>query len=144
MLCGTRDQTQRQYHDYLKKIEDTNRQLEDTMSTDDFAKVTQITETTSAKKFKTESKRLKEKFGKVQGNEVTIESEERECKLKYEIVDLTKDGVDEDIKEYLKLGLDFSETPRKIPWEKVIIETEKMCKTIEDEKFAFHFMYWIY
>ena len=29
---------------------------------------------------------------------------------------------------------DFSETPKSIPYEKIIIETEKMCKTIETEK----------
>ena len=63
-----------------------------------------------------------------------VNREERECKLKYEVFDLTKDGVDEDIKEYLKLGPDFSEAPRKIPWKKVIIETERMRKTIEVEK----------
>ena len=34
----------------------------------------------------------------------------------------------------MKLGPDFSETPRKLPFEKIIIETEKMCKTIEEEK----------
>ena len=50
--------------------------------------------------------------------------------------DLTKDGIDDDVREYLKLGPDFSEAPRKVPFEKIIIETEKMCKTIEDEKEA--------
>ena len=32
-----------------------------------------------------------------------------------------------------QLGPDFSETPRKIPYEKIIIETEYMCKMIEKE-----------
>ena len=47
--------------------------------------------------------------------------------------DHTKDGIDDDIKEYLKLGPDFSETPKKLPYEKVIIETEKMCQLIDKE-----------
>ena len=46
---------------------------------------------------------------------------------------MTKDGIDDDVKEYLKLGPDFSETPKRLPYEKVIIETEYMCKTIEGE-----------
>ena len=37
---------------------------------------------------------------------------------------------------YLKLEPDFSETPNRLPYEKVVIETEKMCQTIEKEKEA--------
>ena len=47
---------------------------------------------------------------------------------------MTKDGIDDDVQEYLKVGPDFSEAPRKLPFEMIIIETEKMCKTIEDEQ----------
>ena len=46
---------------------------------------------------------------------------------------MTKDGIDEDIEAYPKLGPDFCETPRRIPNEKIITETEKMCKVIKDE-----------
>ena len=63
-------------------------------------------------------------------------TEQRTSKLKQEVYDMTTDGIDEDVKEYLKLGPDFSEAPKKIPYEKIIIETERMCKTIEDEKEA--------
>ena len=62
MLCATQDQTQQQYHDYLKRIKDINEQLDDSKSTDNYIKVTQITETTRENQFKVESKRLKEKF----------------------------------------------------------------------------------
>ena len=48
-------------------------------------------------------------------------------------MDLTNDGIDEDVKEYLKLGTDFSETPKKMPYERIITETEYMCKIIEQE-----------
>ena len=51
----------------------------------------------------------------------------------HEVNNLTKDGIDEDVKAYLKLGPDICETPKRIPYEKIIIEIEKMCKTIEDE-----------
>ena len=47
---------------------------------------------------------------------------------------MATDGIDEDVKSYLKLGPDFSETPRRLPYEKIIIETERMCKVIEEEK----------
>ena len=55
-------------------------------------------------------------------------------KIKVEVVDLTKQGIDEDIKSYLALGPDFCEAPTKIPYEKIIAETEKMCSsTIKEE-----------
>lgn len=54
-------------------------------------------------------------------------------KIKVEVVDLTKQGIDEDIKNYLALGPDFCEAPTKIPYEKIIAETEKMCSTIKEE-----------
>jgi len=54
-------------------------------------------------------------------------------KIKVEVIYLTKQGIDEDIKEYLALGPDFCEAPTKIPYEKIIAETEKMCSTITEE-----------
>ena len=63
-------------------------------------------------------------------------TEQRESKLKHEVYDLTKDGLDEDVKSYLKLGPDFSEAPKTLPYEKIITETERMCKIIEEEKEA--------
>ncbi len=59
---------------------------------------------------------------------------QRESNLKHEVFDLTKDGIDEDVKVYLQLEPDFSEVPRKLPYEKIIIETENMCRTIDKEK----------
>ena len=53
--------------------------------------------------------------------------------LQHEVYDLAKDGIVEEVRTYLKLGLDFCETPRRLPYEKIVIETEKMCKVIEDE-----------
>ena len=49
-------------------------------------------------------------------------------KLQHEVHDLTKDGIDEEVKAYLKLGPDFSETPRALPYEKIIIETESITQ----------------
>ena len=57
----------------------------------------------------------------------------KKLKITKEVVDLTTSGVDEDIKAYLSLGPDFCEAPLKIPYEKIISVTEKMCDTVESE-----------
>ena len=54
-------------------------------------------------------------------------------KIKKEVVDLTKNGIDNDIKQYLSLGPDFCETPRRVPYETIITETEKICSMIRKE-----------
>ena len=54
-------------------------------------------------------------------------------KIKKEVVDLTKNGIDNDIKQYLSLGPDFCETPRRVPYETIITETEKICLMIREE-----------
>ena len=51
-------------------------------------------------------------------------------KIKVEVVDLTKQGIDDEIKSYLSLGPDFCEAPTRVPYEKIIAETEKMCSVI--------------
>ena len=91
-----------------------------------------ITENSRENKYKKESNRLKEKFETLRGKDTN--NEHRESTLKHEVYDLTTEGIDEDVKSYLKLGPDFSETPRRLPYEKIIIETERMCKVIEEEK----------
>ena len=134
MLRATCNQTREKYHNLLKNISEVNKQLEKAMSKDDFTNIKNVTEMSREQKYKKESQRLKEKFEKLQGKKNTLITEERNKKIKYEVYDLTKDGIDEDVKEYLKLGPDFSEAPKKLPFEKIIIETERMCKTIEEEK----------
>ena len=94
-----------------------------------------VTEKSRENKFLKERKRLQEKFERL---DTTVSTQEvgnqiQERKLQHEVYDMTKDGIDEDVKAYLKLGPDFCETPKRIPYEKIIIETEKMCKVIEDE-----------
>ena len=80
-----------------------------------------------------ESQRLKEKFEKLhKGSPRQCENTEKK-KLQHQVYDLTKDGIDDEVKAYLTLGPDFCETPRRLPYEKVVIETEAMCKTILDE-----------
>ena len=54
-------------------------------------------------------------------------------KIKVEVVDLTKQGIDDKIKSYLSLGPDFCEAPTRVPYEKIIAETEKMCSVIKGE-----------
>ena len=99
----------------------------------DMETIRNVTEKCRENTYLKESKRLKEKFEILQKKEISTKEENKKTKIKYEIFDLTKDGIDEDIKAYLKLGPDFSETPQRIPYEKVVIETEKMCKIIELE-----------
>ena len=51
------------------------------------------------------------------------------------MVDLTKDGFDDDsVKAYLRLGPDFNETPKQIPYEKIIVETEKCSSQMRRTK----------
>ena len=105
-------------------------------SKNDFDKVNNITERSRKNQFKKESKRLKDKYEKLQQKRASQDDKKRETKLKHEVIDLTKDGIDEDVKAYLRLGPDFSEAPKRLPYEKIIIETETMCKVIEKEKEA--------
>ena len=62
-----------------------------------------------------------------------MDTKRKDGKLQHEVHDLTREGIDKDVKAYLKLGPDFCETPRRLPYEKIIVETERMCKVIEDE-----------
>ena len=41
--------------------------------------------------------------------------------------------VDDDIKQYLSLGPDFCEITRRVPYERTIAETEKICSMIRRE-----------
>ncbi len=120
MLRTTRDRAKQQYHEYLKKINEVNAQLQSTMSSEDFVTVTNATEKSREYKFKKEKTRLKEKFEQLNAVRTTQPTAQR-SKLKHEVFDLTKDGIDEDVKAYLQLGPDFSEVPRKLPYEKIII-----------------------
>ena len=132
MLEITRNHERTQYHRYLQNITEIVDRLRNELSTTDLQNICRITEKSRENKYQKEKQRLKEKFDKLVRENETNE-EMQNTKIKHEIVDLTKNGVDEDVKAYLKLGPDFSETPRKIPYEKVIIETEYMCKMIERE-----------
>lgn len=52
----------------------------------------------------------------------------RRKKIKNEVIDMTKDGVDSDVKKYLALG------PEKGLCEKIIAETQKMRAMIKEKK----------
>ncbi|CAB4003047.1 Hypothetical predicted protein [Paramuricea clavata] len=54
-------------------------------------------------------------------------------KIKNEVVDLTKDAIDNDIKSYLSLGPGFCEASTGVSYENIIAETEKMCTKIKRE-----------
>ena len=134
MLSATRDRVRQEYHAHLTKIKEITRQLEEHLSKEDFDTIVSVTETSRENKYQKESKRLKTKFEHLQGEDKKKSKKQRESKLKHEVIDLTIDGIDKDVEAFLKLGPDFSTAPRKLPFEKIIIETENMCKIIEKEK----------
>jgi hypothetical protein len=53
--------------------------------------------------------------------------------IKNEVVDLTKDGIDEDVKKYLALGPGFAENREKFPIEEYIAKTENVCQMLGRE-----------
>ena len=135
MLKATRDEAKDQYHQRLRKISEIDHELQQSISSEDHTTIQRVTEKSRENKFQKERKRLQEKFERLNTATPTQEvgNQIQQRKLQHEVHDMTKDGIDEDVREYLKLGPDFCETPRRIPYEKIIIETEKMCKVIEDE-----------
>ena len=130
MLKATRDEAKEQYHQRLRKISEIDNELQQSISSEDHTTIQRVTEKSRENKFQKERKRLQEKFEKLNTATPTQEvgNQIQQRKLQHEVHDMT-----EDVREYLKLGPDFCETPRRIPYEKIIIETEKMCKVIEDE-----------
>ena len=133
MLKATRNETKRQYHQRRRRIEEIDLELRQQISREDHETIHRVTEKSREQKFQKERERLKTKFEKLNTKKNEGGDQPTQRKLRHEVYDLTKDGIDEDIKAYLKLGPDFCETPKRIPYEKIIIETEKMCKVIEDE-----------
>jgi hypothetical protein len=78
---------------------------------------------------------IKEKEDLENKNRQLLEDHKRmkKEKIKNEVIDLTKDGIDNDIKSYLSLGPGFCEAPTRVPYERIIAETEKMCTKIKRE-----------
>ena len=54
--------------------------------------------------------------------------------IRREVVDLTKDGISDNVRKFLNLGPDFAMTPRELPVEQYIAATEEVCKRMEDEQ----------
>ena len=135
MMRMTKNNEQKRYHQYLRAIRDVTNNIKNRLSARDLDKVYEITDQSWENVFRAKKKKLKEKFERLaaqMNNQQTTRTPERR-KIQHEVIDLTKDGIDDDVKAYLRLGPNFSETPKFIPYEKLIIETEKMCKTIENE-----------
>ena len=134
MLAATRDEAKKQYRQRRRRIDEINSELLQTISKEDHDAIQSVTEKSREHKLQKGSKQLKEKFERL--SSIKDQEDQRATKtpkLQHEVYDLTKQGIDEDVKAYLKLGPDFCETPRRLPYKKVI-ETERMCKVIEDEK----------
>jgi hypothetical protein len=106
--------------------------MKETVTEADMKTIQSITTRSGENVYRTKKEQLKEKFDKISARNHT-KKDTLQTKIKHDVKDLTKDGIDEDVKAYLRLRPDFSETPKSLPYEKIIIETEKMCKTIEKE-----------
>ncbi len=78
---------------------------------------------------------IKEKDNNENERKRKLEEQERIRKerIQKEVIDLTKDGIDDDVKKYLSLGPDFCEAPTQVPYEQFVAETEKMCSMIKKE-----------
>ena len=133
MMKMTKNEERNRYHRCLRTIKGLTKTIKETVSERDMQRIEEMTEKSRETTFLKKQKKLKEKFEKINKEKTIQQTNTTQTKIQHEVVDLTKDGIDEDIKAYLRLGPDFSETPKQIPYEKIIIETEKMCKTIEEE-----------
>ncbi len=62
---------------------------------------------------------IKEKDNNENERKRKLEEQERirKEKIQKEVIDLTKDGIDDDVKKYLSLGPDFCEAPTRVPYE---------------------------
>ena len=79
---------------------------------------------------------IEEKIKMEEKQSETLQDQPRmkETKIGVEVIDLTKDGIDEEVKRYLALGPDFCEAPRRVPYEEIILETEKICSIIKRKR----------
>ena len=102
------------------------------MTEQDYTTIRNVTEKSRENKFVKERKRLLEKFTKLvehtESKEKNKHARDGAKKLCNEVYDLTQAGIDDDVKAYLRLGPDFSATPKSLPYEKIIIETEKCAR----------------
>ena len=116
-------------------------ELKETFVDDDFQWLKQVIEITEKKGHEVVKKRqikkynalVKEKEDYTRERKQKFEHQEKmkKGKIRNEVVDLTRNGIDDNIKKYLALGPDFCETPKKVPHEDIIAETEKMCTMIK-------------
>ena len=74
----------------------------------------------------------KRKMEEKQNETLKDQQRMKETKIGVEVIDLTIDGIDEEVKRYLALGPDFCEAPRRVPYEEIISETEKICSIIKE------------
>ena len=125
------------------QIDGVSTTLRETLGNTDFQWLKKVIDTSRLKEDEMVKRRQKRKFEILQEEkdktEERYKKERDECqkmkkdKIKVEVVDLTKQGIDDEIKSYLSLGPDFCEAPTRVPYEKIIAETEKMCSVIKEE-----------
>ena len=130
---------------YYNEIQQRNisTELKNTFARNDFQWLEQVVRISSENENEIVRKRqikkfnmlIKEKENNENERKRKLEEQERikREKIQKEIIDLTKDGIDEDVKKYLSLGPDFCEAPTRVPYEQIIAETEKMCSKIKKD-----------
>ena len=108
---------------YYNEIQQRNisTELKNTFARNDFQWLEQVVRISSENENEIVRKRqikkfnmlIKEKENNENGKKRKLEEQERmkREKIQKEIIDLTKDGIDEDVKKYLSLGPDFCEAP---------------------------------
>ena len=122
------------------EIEEINRQLKETLTEEEFKTVERAAIQSERTEYEKVRRSQTRKFDIIMQTKKQEQEEQKKIKedqermrkelIKKDFVDLTKNGIDPEIKAYLALGPDFCESPHRIPFELIIAETEKMCTDI--------------
>ena len=128
-----------------KEIEATENELKQTLNEEEFEQVRRAAVISEKKEHQKVREKHIDKFNKIMNNKIQEEDKKnkedqeqmRQNLIKREVVDLTKEGIDPEIRKYISLGPDFCEAPNKVPYEIIIAETEQMCydiRRVEEKK----------
>ena len=136
-------EVRRKIYEGKHQIDGVSTTVKETLGNTDFQWLKRVIHTSRSKEDEMVRRRQRRKFEILQEEKYKTEErykkERDECQkikremIKVEVVDLTKQGIDDEIKSYLSLGSDFYEAPTRVPYEKIIAETEKMCSVIKEE-----------
>ena len=128
----------------IQEIERIKHKLKEVFHTEDYQWLEEVIGISFEKEKKKVKERQQKKFKTLMIERDSIKNENKReqekdqkemerKKIKTEVVDLTKDGIDPEVRKYLALGPDFCIAPTKVPYERIICETERMCSDIRKE-----------